>query len=65
MVNLKNKKNRFVLSLISMILISTVCVAQSEEEIKDIFLQAESYYIYEEYELAKDELKAQLSGLEE
>ncbi len=36
-----------------MILIGTVCTAQSEEEVKDIFLQAESYYIYEEYELAQ------------
>jgi len=53
MVNNLNQKKRFVFLLISMILVSVICMAQSEEEIKEIFLQAESYYIYEEYELAK------------
>ncbi len=46
------KVKRYISLIFSVVALSIICTAQSEEEIRDIFLQAESYYLYEEYELA-------------
>jgi tetratricopeptide (TPR) repeat protein len=43
---------RFCLQLLTLIIFSTAASAQSAKELKEIFKQAESYYLYEEYELA-------------
>lgn len=43
---------RFQLQLLTLIIFSTAATAQSAKELKAIFRQAESYYLYEEYELA-------------
>ena len=42
----------FCLQLLTLIIFSTAASAQSAKELKEIFKQAESYYLYEEYELA-------------
>jgi hypothetical protein len=43
---------RFQLLLLTLVLFSITASAQSSEEMKKIFEQAESYYLYEEYDLA-------------
>jgi hypothetical protein len=43
---------RLQLQLLTLIIFSVAASAQSTKELKEIFAQAESYYLYEEYELA-------------
>ena len=43
---------RLQLQLLTLVLFSVGVSAQSTEEMKNIFAQAESYYLYEEYDLA-------------
>lgn len=46
------KKIFFLLQLTVLLLLSSGAKAQSTDELKKIFAQAESYFLYEEYELA-------------
>jgi Tol biopolymer transport system component len=46
------KKLRSYLQLFILIIFTTAASAQSTKELKEIFKQAESYYLFEEYELA-------------
>ena len=46
------KKSISILLKLAILQICTGLFGQSEDEVRDIFLQAESYYLYEEYELA-------------
>ena len=48
----KDRISVLLLQLLCLILISSAAQSQSASEIKSIFAQAESYYLYEEYELA-------------
>jgi len=52
MVNFRVKIFRLHLQLLTLFIISAAASAQSPGEMKSIFKQAESYYLYEEYELA-------------
>lgn len=49
---LTDKNSGFLLQLLMLIFLPLAASAQSSSEMKKIFAQAESYYIYEEYELA-------------
>jgi hypothetical protein len=52
MVNFRLKFKSFLLQLIILAVFPFVSSAQSSGELKQIFAKAESYYLYEEYELA-------------
>jgi len=52
MVNLRVDIYRILLQLLMLFAIPFTAFSQSTDEIKKIFAQAESYYLYEEYELA-------------
>jgi hypothetical protein len=52
MNNIRVKTYRLKLQLITLVIFSLAASAQSTKEMKKIFEQAESYYLYEEYELA-------------
>jgi hypothetical protein len=52
MVNFRVINIRLQLQYLVLVLFSASASAQSANEMKDIFAQAESYYLYEEYELA-------------
>jgi hypothetical protein len=52
MVKLRVKIIRLQLLFLTLVLYSNAAFSQSSEEMKKIFEQAESYYIYEEYDLA-------------
>jgi hypothetical protein len=49
---LKDRIYSLLLQLLIIIIFSSAAQAQSSSEMKDIFAQAESYYLYEEFELA-------------
>jgi len=52
MVKFRVKIKIIVLQLITLVVFPTVVSAQSSGEMKQIFAKAESYYLFEEYELA-------------
>jgi tetratricopeptide (TPR) repeat protein len=52
MVNFRVTIISFQLQLLTLVIFPVATLAQSSDEIKKIFAQAESYYLYEEYELA-------------
>jgi tetratricopeptide (TPR) repeat protein len=52
MANFKAKNISFLLQLILLAVLPVAALAQSPGEMKQIFAKAESYYLYEEYELA-------------
>jgi hypothetical protein len=52
MNNIRVKTYRLKLQLMTLVIFSLAASAQSTKEMKKIFEQAESYYLYEEYELA-------------
>ena len=52
MGNFRVKIIRLQLQLLTLVIFPVAASAQSSEEMKKIFAQAESYYLYEEYELA-------------
>lgn len=52
MVNLRVNIFRLLLQLLTLFMIPFAAFSQSADEMKKIFAQAESYYLYEEYELA-------------
>ncbi len=52
MVKFRVKNTSLLLQLLTLIIFPLVVSAQSSDERKNIFAQAESYYLYEEYELA-------------
>jgi hypothetical protein len=52
MVNFRVKIIRLQLQLLTLVIFPVAASAQSSNEMKNIFAQAESYYLYEEYELA-------------
>jgi len=52
MDNFRVKTYRLKLQLLTLVIFSVAASAQSTKEMKEIFAQAESYYLYEEYELA-------------
>lgn len=52
MVNLRGKLFRALLQLLTLLILPVAVSAQSSDEMKKIFAQAESYFLYEEYELA-------------
>jgi hypothetical protein len=52
MGNFRVKIIRPLLQLLTLVILPVAATAQSSEEMKKIFAQAESYYLYEEYELA-------------
>ncbi|MBK7133408.1 MAG: PD40 domain-containing protein [Bacteroidales bacterium] len=52
MVNLRVNMYRLVLQLLTLFIIPFAAFSQSADEMKKIFAQAESYYLYEEFELA-------------
>ena len=52
MVNFRVKIIRLLIQLLTLVIFSFAATAQSSSEMKKIFAQAESYYLYEEYELA-------------
>ncbi|MZP57048.1 MAG: hypothetical protein GT600_16525, partial [Bacteroidales bacterium] len=52
MKNLGLRMPHLLLLLIPLIIFSAASSAQSQKEMKAIFKEAESHYVYEEYELA-------------
>jgi hypothetical protein len=52
MNNFRVKTYRLTTQLLTLVIFSVAASAQSTKEMKEIFAQAESYYLYEEYELA-------------
>jgi hypothetical protein len=52
MNNFRVNKIPLLLQLLTLIIFSVAATAQSSKELKEIFAQAESYYLFEEYELA-------------
>ncbi|MFN8242178.1 MAG: tetratricopeptide repeat protein [Bacteroidales bacterium] len=52
MVEIREKMTRMMLVLILLTVLATTVSAQSVKEVKEMFAQAESYYLYGEYELA-------------
>jgi hypothetical protein len=52
MVNLRNKFFRLHIQLLLLAVLPISALSQSTDEAKNIFAKAESYYLYEEYELA-------------
>ena len=52
MVKFRVKILSFLLQLLTLVILPDAVSAQSVSEIKQIFAKAESYYLYEEYELA-------------
>jgi hypothetical protein len=52
MGNFRVKIINLLLQLLTLVIFPAASSAQSSEEMKNIFAQAESYYLYEEYELA-------------
>lgn len=52
MVNFRVKIIRPLLQLLTLVILPVAASAQSSDEMKKIFSRAESYYLYEEYELA-------------
>jgi hypothetical protein len=52
MVKLRVKIISFSLQLLTLVILPVAASAQSSSEMKKIFAKAESYYLYEEYELA-------------
>ena len=52
MVNLRIKIISIILLLLTLVVLPTAVSAQSQSEMKKIFAKAESYYLFEEYELA-------------
>ncbi|MCX6301678.1 MAG: hypothetical protein NTW82_05805 [Bacteroidia bacterium] len=52
MYNFRVKTYRLTTQLLTLVIFSVAASAQSTKEMKEIFAQAESYYLYEEYELA-------------
>jgi hypothetical protein len=49
---LRVKNHRFLLQLITLTILSVPASSQSKKEMKEIFKQAETHYLYEEYDLA-------------
>jgi hypothetical protein len=54
MVNIRDKIISLLLQLFFVILFPVAATAQNSNEMKKIFARAESYYLYEEYELANE-----------
>jgi hypothetical protein len=52
MVNLRVNIFRLLVQLLTLLIIPFAAFSQSADEMKKIFAQAESYYLYEEFELA-------------
>ncbi|HAM09451.1 MAG TPA: hypothetical protein DCP74_04045 [Bacteroidales bacterium] len=52
MRNLREIKSALILQLLLAFIVTNAAPAQSSSEMRDIFAQAESYYLYEEFELA-------------
>jgi hypothetical protein len=52
MVQFRVKNSSRLLFLLTLVIIPAIATAQSADEMKKIFAQAESYYLYGEYELA-------------
>ncbi len=52
MDNFRVKILQSLLQLLTLLLMSVTVSAQSSTEMKNIFEKAESYYLYEDYELA-------------
>ena len=52
MKSFRGKKMCLRLQLLTLIIFPVAASAQSTKELKEIFAQAESYYLYEDYELA-------------
>ncbi len=52
MVKFRVKILSFILQLLTLVILPVAVSAQSVSEMKQIFAKAESYYLYEEYELA-------------
>jgi tetratricopeptide (TPR) repeat protein len=52
MFDIRGKILRFRLLLLALLIFPAVASSQSSQEVKDMFTQAEAYYLYEEYELA-------------
>ncbi len=52
MVNLRVNIYRLLLQLLTLFILPSAAFSQSADEMKKIFAQAESYYLYEEFELA-------------
>jgi len=52
MVNLRIKIISIILLLLTLVVLPTAVSAQSQSEMKKIFAKADSYYLFEEYELA-------------
>jgi hypothetical protein len=52
MVNFREKIIRLTLLLLILLILPVAATAQTSDEMKKIFEQAESHYLYEEYELA-------------
>ncbi len=52
MKNFRGKILSLRLQLLTLIIFPVAASAQSTKELKEIFAQAESYYLYEEYDLA-------------
>jgi hypothetical protein len=52
MVKFRVKIISILLELLFLLILTVTVSAQSSEEMKNIFAKAESYYLYEEYELA-------------
>jgi hypothetical protein len=48
----RDRNSGLLLQLLMIFIMPSAALAQSSSEMKDIFAQAESYYLYEEYELA-------------
>lgn len=52
MFDKKGKISRFRLLLLTLIIFPSVASAQTSQEVKEMFVQAEAYYLYGDYELA-------------
>jgi hypothetical protein len=52
MFDIRAKKYFLRLQLLTLILFSAIASAQTSQEVKDMFTQAESYYLFGDYELA-------------
>ena len=52
MVNFRVKNIRLKLQLLTLVFLPVAAFSQTAEDMKNIFTQAESYYVFEEYELA-------------
>jgi hypothetical protein len=52
MFDIRGKISRFILLLLSLVLFPAVISSQTSQEAKEMFAQAEAYYLYGEFELA-------------